>query len=190
MNVHTQDTIILNKAASALVSGGIIAYPTEAVYGLGCLPKFESSIRRLLNLKQRSKEKGLIVVAETIEQLYPYIDTSGDMRFDEVKNTWPGPVTWLLPVKEAVSDWITGGSEFIAVRVSDHPIVKKLCHQVGPLISTSANPAMKEPAKTSEQVHDYFQNHLDFIYSGPLGDRQQPTEIRHGITGEVIRPGG
>lgn len=178
---------MLNKAISVLKSGGIIAYPTEAVYGIGCLPSFENSIEKLLKLKQRPKEKGLILVAESIEQLSPYINISEDVRIKEVEASWPGPVTWLLPVREEISDWITGGSELIAVRVSDHNIVRDLCSKVGPIISTSANPASQAPAKTSQQVKIYFENRLDFIYSGALGDREQPTEIRHGITGEVIR---
>lgn len=116
-------------------------YPTEAVWGLGCDPWNEDAVYRLLALKARPVEKGLIVVAANIHQLDFLLEDLPDVWLDRLAGTWPGPNTWLVPHQERLPEWVTGVHDSVAVRVTDHPLVQELCHLTGPLISTSANPA-------------------------------------------------
>jgi len=176
-------------ALRALSAGGVIAYPTEAVYGLGCLPRYQP-VRNLLHIKRRSPRKGLILVAANAAQLGAYITFPDHRTRDQVLATWPGPVTWLLPARPGTPTWLTGEHPTLAVRVSAHPVVRALCERAGPLISTSANPAGAAPARGAGRVRAYFGPVLDYVLSGSVGDSTRPTEIRDALTGTVIRPGG
>lgn len=171
------------------MTGGVIAYPTEAVYGLGCQPENFIAVKRILYLKNRPFKKGLIIIASAIEQLHPYVSFTDIPRYHEIRKTWPGPVTWIFPARYGVPDWLRGEHQSIAVRVSNHPVVRDLCRLTGPLISTSANPAGCPPAKTALKVRIYFGQSLDYILPGNTGLHQKPTEIRNALTGEVLRPG-
>jgi L-threonylcarbamoyladenylate synthase len=169
--------------------GQLIAYPTEAVYGLGCDPDNLDAIRMLLELKQRPIEKGLILVANTYSQLLPYVKDS-DIPMDkrtEIFSRWPGPITWLLPKSPNLSDLITGRSALVAVRVSNHPVVKAICQELGkPIISTSANLVGHKPATTAAQVTEQFADKV-MIIEGEVGDASNPSTIINGLTGEILR---
>lgn len=168
----------LRQAASALAHGGVIAYPTEAVWGLGCLPDDEQAIGRILELKQRPWQKGLVVVAASLQQLDDWLLPLDDEALDQVHPTWPGPVSWVLPCREEVSPLLRGTHGSLAVRIPDHPLVQALCEEVGPIVSTSANPAGVEPARNTLKLRTYFGGQLDYILPGDLGGRAQPSEIR------------
>lgn len=179
----------LAPAWRALARHGVIAYPTEAVYGLGCLPEREPVVR-LLKMKRRSPRKGLILVAANSDQLAGYVDFSDDrVDFSQVLSSWPGPVTWLLPARPGIPKWLIGDHTSLAVRISDHPLVQALCARAGMLVSTSANPAGLQPARDTARVRAYFGGQLDCVLSGRLGNRQKPTEIRDAVRGTVVRPG-
>lgn len=179
----------LNLAVKTLNQGGIIAYPTEAVFGLGCLPDDVYAVARILSLKGRSVIKGLILVAASPEQFDSYVDYPDDKLRQKVSASWPGPVTWVLPAKTNVPGWITGYKDTVAVRVSAHPVVQALCKEAGVIVSTSANPARKTPATNAFRVRGYFGNEIDYILSGNTGDKQLPTEIRDAISAKVLRSG-
>jgi L-threonylcarbamoyladenylate synthase len=176
----------LNYAVETLNQGGIIAYPTEAVFGLGCYPEDIYSVARILSLKNRSVRKGLILIAASLEQIDSYVDYADDMR-QKVSATWPGPVTWVLPAKANVPGWITGYKDTVAVRVCAHPIVQALCNKAGVIVSTSANPARRIPATNAFKVRSYFGNEIDYILPGNTGGMGRPTEIRDAISGDVLR---
>lgn len=180
----------LQKAIAAIKAGNIIAYPTEAVYGLGCDPINQDAVHRLLKIKQRDISKGLILIAANFEQLKPFIDDLDKQTQQRVLPSWPGPSTWLLPARPNVPYWLTGAHKKIAVRITAHPIAAALCQILGgALISTSANPSDLAPARTRDEVLKYFDNEVDYIVEGTLGTLESPTEIRDGATGEIIRPG-
>ena len=181
----------LHQAARALQRGGIIAYPTEAVYGLGCDPYNNQALARLLHLKQRDPAKGLILVAADYQQLSPFVaENLPAHTLEKMQASWPGPVTWLVPAAPWVSPLLRGNHSSIAIRVSNHPLVIALCNQLGyALTSTSANPQSHTPARTALRVHQYFGNKLDYVLAGSLGGRQQPSEIRDALSGDVIRTG-
>ncbi|MBH4451463.1 L-threonylcarbamoyladenylate synthase, partial [Pseudomonas aeruginosa] len=161
-------------AARVVREGGVIAYPTEAVWGLGCDPWNEDAVYRLLALKARPVEKGLIVVAANIHQLDFLLEDLPDVWLDRLAGTWPGPNTWLVPHQERLPEWVTGVHDSVAVRVTDHPLVQELCHLTGPLISTSANPAGRPAARTRLRVEQYFHDELDAILGGGGGGGGAP----------------
>jgi len=174
-------------AVKHLLRGDIIAYPTEGVWGLGCIPDFDSSIVRILDLKKRSWRRGLILVGSSIEQLLPYAASLDSSELESLKSSWRGPVTYLVPCAPGVSELIRGDSDMIALRVSAHPTVKTLCDQLGPLISTSANPAGRDPANNPLRLRHYFGAGIDYILPGQLGGNSGVSEIRNLKTGAVVR---
>jgi L-threonylcarbamoyladenylate synthase len=178
----------LRHANSALLSGEVIACPTEAVWGLSCNPDDPHAVARLLEIKSRPVEKGLILVAACEEQLNFLLSDLSLQDRSIMSVTWPGPVTWLVEHHGRVPSWISGDYDTVAVRVSAHPGVRALCEIFGgPLVSTSANPAGARPARERFQVHRYFGGSLGYILPGKPGSRNRPSEIRSLATGEIIR---
>lgn len=177
------------QAAHVISRGGIVAYPTEAVYGLGCDPSNEQVLMRLVRLKQRSPEKGFILIAADIDQLLPYVRFTAAI-LKRIGPSWPGPVTWLVPAQTTVSPLLTGAHDTLAVRVTDHPVARSLCEKAGTaLVSTSANRSGQLPARNDIQVRRMFGTDVDFILPGNTGKQKKPTEIRDARTGRVIRAG-
>ena len=178
----------LREAARCFYSGGLIAYPTEAVYGLGCDPLNQESMELLLDLKQRPIAKGVILIAADIQQLLPFIQPLDEATMKNVRASWPGPNTWLLPAADHLPFWLTGRHNTLAVRVTDHPVAAALgraCNS--PLVSTSANRSGKLPAKSPLQVRKQLGSGVDCIIHAPLGNHLTPSTIRDAATGRVIR---
>ena len=180
----------IRTAVRALQAGGVIAYPTEGVWGLGCDPFDSQAVARVCALKQRDPGKGLILIAAAIEQVAPLLADLSASELQTLSANWPGPLTWLVPHGGRVPDWITGGSPSVAVRVSAHEGVSALCREFGgPLVSTSANPSGRQPARTTLQVRRYFTEQLDYILPGALGGQRGPTPIKDLRSGHVLRGG-
>lgn len=180
------------EAARKLSAGALLAYPTEAVWGLGCDPLNEAAVRRLLALKQRSPDKGLILVAADPAQLAPFaaFDALPPARCHEVLASWPGPYTWIVPARPAAPPWICGQHRGIAVRVSAHPEVIALCRAfAGALVSTSANLSGQPPARNFAELDAALLSRLDGVLAGETGGRQQPSEIRDAASGALLRGG-
>jgi L-threonylcarbamoyladenylate synthase len=178
----------IQKAIETIKQGGVIAYPTEAVFGLGCDPYNHEAVDRILALKNRSPLSGFILIASSWDQLEPLVEPLPPRMMMRVKESWPGPVTWIFPVKPEVPSWVTGNRRTIAVRVSAHPIVQELCKLYDkPIISTSANLSGNPPARDARTVELIFGNKIDFIVKAPVGKSQMPTEIRNAVTGEILR---
>lgn len=182
----------IEKACDVLRQQGVIAYATEAVFGLGCDPDDQTAVYKLLGIKQRPVEKGLILIAASWEQLLPYIDIShlSDEQLQHARASWPGPFTWIFPARQTTPDWLTGKFSSIAVRVSAHPQVQSLCQSFGkPLVSTSANLTTYPPCRTAEEVAQQLAHRVDFILAGQVGTQINPSEIRDVVTNQVIRAG-
>lgn len=177
-------------AIAALKQGELIAYPTEAVFGVGCDPDSESAVHKLLELKQRPIEKGLILVAASPDQLAAYVDfnaLTAEQR-NVVLASWPGPNTWVMPKKAATPCWLTGKFDSLAVRVSAHPQVQALCRAYGkPVVSTSANLTGSPPCRTRSEAALALGNKLAAIIEGEVDMSANPTQIRDAKSGQVIR---
>lgn len=181
----------LNLAVNILNQGGIIAYPTEAVWGLGCIPWNKEAVYRLLDIKSRPVDKGMILVGMSEEQFQPILEPLQENLREKIARTWPGPHTWVVPdPKDWSPSWIRGNHNSLAIRVSDHPVVRYLCAAVGtPLVSTSANKAGEAPFTEQQPVELAFLNLVDFIAPGDTGTAKAPSQIQDLITGEMIRAG-
>lgn len=180
--------IRLRRAVALMCAGGVVAYPTEAVWGLGCDPDNPRAVARLLALKQRPWHKGLILLAARIEQFGPLIERLDSGSQQTLKESWPGPETWLVPAAGLVPEWISGRFETVALRVTDHPLAAGLSLAFGgPIVSTSANPAGRPAARHRLDVRRYFRDRLDDITPGATGGRERPSRIRDLRTGRVLR---
>jgi len=188
--IIVNNSIAISNAVTALRHQQVIAYPTEAVFGLGCDPMNETAVQRLLTIKQRPVEKGLILIAANLAQLDDYIDLSklSAEQIDKINQTWPGPATWVMPAKAQVPKWLTGKFDSIAVRVSAHPTVQTLCLAFGgPITSTSANLTGLNPCVTAVEVASQLGSLLGAIVDEAVGELAQPTTITDALTGKVYR---
>lgn len=181
-------TFHLRQARARLLAGGVVAYPTEGVWGLGCDPDNPHAIARLLDLKGRSPGKGLILVAADIAQLERWLGAVDLGARARLAATWPGPVTWIVPLPGDADPLLTGGRDKIALRVSAHPVVRELCRTFGgAIVSTSANPSGRSAARSRWGVRRYFGSRIDYLLPGALGGRRGPTTIRDLTTDRLLR---
>ena len=181
----------ISDAANAFQQGGIIAYPTEAVFGLGCDPNNNTALINLLNLKQRSPDKGLILLAGDYCQLQPFIDEQAisPAKLNEIKARWPAALTQIMPAKNHISPLLTGGRGTIAVRVTKHPEVIALCEQTQQaIVSTSANLSGNTSVTTWQQIEQIFTDKIDYLLKGNTLGLQQPSKIIDALSGKVLRP--
>ena len=182
------DPTAIAAAVSALRAGGVIACPTESVWGLSCDPSNESAVERVLALKQRGREPGLILIAAAPEQVVDLLASLPEDRRQVVLESWPGPATWVCPAGTAVPCWIRGEHAGVALRVTAHPVAAALCEAFGgPIVSTSANRSGSVPARSEDEVRALFPDGVDAFVPGNTGDDAGPTEIRDALTGAVLR---
>jgi L-threonylcarbamoyladenylate synthase len=178
----------IKVAAQLLAAGGVIAYPTEAVWGLGCDPHNRQAVLRLLALKRRRVDRGLILVANSVRQFAPYLQGLDAGQLAVMDSSRAGPTTWVVPDNHYAPDWVRGRFQSIALRVSAHPIVVQLCDAFGgPIVSTSANLAGRPPCKWPWQIQRHWGSQLDWIVHGELGGSSSPSEIRDLLTDSVLR---
>jgi len=177
----------IREAVRRLAAGGIIACPTETVYGLGCDPFNGKAVLHLLALKQRRIEQGLILVASCFSQLEHLLLPLKPAARKRISTTSATPVTWVLPCLPEIPVWLRGSHDSLAFRVTSHPIAAALCTAWGgPLVSTSANLHGGHPTNSPLMVRKVFNGQLDAILHGPRGNNMA-SEIRDGLTGTVLR---
>jgi L-threonylcarbamoyladenylate synthase len=179
----------IREAVRRIAAGGVIAYPTGTVYGLGCDPFNGAAVLQLLELKHRTMEQGVILIASELPQLEPLLLPLTPASRKRLAHRHSRPVTWTLPCREEVPAWLRGSHATLAVRLTRHPIARALCeHWNGPLVSTSANRHGRRPATTALAVHRLFAGSLDYILHGDCGNGR-PSEIRDGLSGQILRHG-
>ncbi|MGC8731374.1 MAG: L-threonylcarbamoyladenylate synthase [Halothiobacillaceae bacterium] len=178
----------LRFAAHWLRKGGIVAYPTEAVYGLGCDPTRTDALRKLLELKRRPWHKGLILIAARPVQFEPFLAPLDTERVERAHAHWPGPTTWLWPAQPWVSPLLRGEHHTLAVRVPGHPLARALCDAFGgALVSTSANRSIQEPARSPLEVRRKLGPCTVFIISGAVDRKARPSRIIDIRSGRILR---
>ncbi len=180
----------LADAVAALRAGGVVAYPTEAVYGLGCDPRDAVAFTRLFELKQRPPTQGVLLLGADFDQLAPWIDLDAtpSEALERARASWPGPHTWIFPRAPGVPAWVAGAHAGIALRVTAHEPAAALCRAFGgALVSTSANRHGEPPARSAAEVSAAFGASLDAILNGPTGGLERPTPIRDAISGAIVR---
>lgn len=178
----------IHQLAINMACGDVIAYPTEAVWGLGCDPFNGAAVAKILALKKRSVKKGVILIAGDIQQIDFLIRDLPPEQHQKLIASWPGPYTWLIPHHHRVPYFIHGNFDTVAVRVSNHPTVRALCKAFGgPIVSTSANPQGLAPATTALRARSYFGTRIRYC-PGVVGKNKTPSQIQNLLTGEIIRP--
>jgi len=176
----------IKKAGRIILAGGVVAYPTEGVYGLGCLPHDEDAVTRILSIKQRSPAMGLILIAARIDQLADWIDLPDDAQ--RLESNMDRPVTWVVPAAANVPYWIQGEHSTLAVRITSHPVAAALCDAIdGPLVSTSANVSGRAPARNKHVLRRTLGHLVDYVVPGVCGTSGTHSEIRELATGKVLR---
>jgi L-threonylcarbamoyladenylate synthase len=174
-------------AAALLRAGGVLAYPTEAVFGLGCDPDNRVAFEKIFALKQRPPEQGVLLIASDFSQIADWIVAPPD-AIARAQATWPGPHTWIFPRSPRVPDWVAGGHGGIALRITAHPIAGALCAAFGsPVVSTSANRHGEPPARSAEEIETIFGAELDGVLHGATSGMMRPTPIADAVTGAIIR---
>jgi L-threonylcarbamoyladenylate synthase len=177
----------LRHAARVLARGGIIAYPTEGVFGLGCLPDDAAAVMRILEIKERDPAMGLVLIASSISQLDGWVDVPLTER--QLQSTADHPVTWIVPATTAAPPLIRGLHDSIAVRLTAHPVARALCDAAASaLVSTSANISGQATARNSLVLRRQFGALVDYIVPGDCGYASGPSEIRDLKTGKILRP--
>lgn len=195
-----EPSLFIQHAAEIIRDGGIVAYPTEAVYGLGCDPFNENAVNTLCALKNRALSQGLILLASDLSQLDDIIDYAAIPadRQQAMLATWPGPHTWVCPASASVPAWICGNSPAVAVRVTAHPIAAALAAAFGgAIVSTSANRSGSPPSRIAAEVRHMLNEMRNdkmmmtmtevTVLDGSVGSLAQPTEIRDVLTNQLIR---
>ena len=175
-------------ATTLLRSGGVIAYPTESVFGLGCLASLPQSIERLLAIKGRDSSKGLIVAGAELAHFSQWIEPLSPTEIQQIRAIPHRPTTWLVRAKKTTSTLLTGNSSLLAIRISQHPVIQAFCHELGEgIVSTSANLSGKSPARHAPQIDATLARQLDFIVDEACGDHTKPSRICDLATGRVLR---
>jgi len=188
MTMSVKTTQNIKQAAGLLQSGGVIAYPTEYCFGLGCDPRDEKAIERLLKIKDRRSEQGVILIAASIEQIAVYVDLDASPIASEIRDSWPGPNTWILPALAGVSTWVKGHHSTVAVRLTAHSLSQQLCTAFGgAIVSTSANRHGQPAMIDAQSVAREMGGELDMVVDELVGGASSASTIRDGMTGKRLR---
>lgn len=178
----------LQKAAAVIHQGGVIAYPTESCFGLGCDPGHIPAVKKILSIKKRARHKGVILIADCYQRLKGYIAPLTPAQLATAEASWPGHVTWVCPAKNSTSRWLRGDHTSLAIRVSAHPIAAAICKTANTaIVSTSANIAGQPMLKSSRAVQAEFGDSIDFIVDGGIGNNSAASTIIDIVSGQVIR---
>ncbi len=179
-------TMTADKAAEVLLGGGVIAYPTEGVFGLGCLPRDTDAVQRLLDIKKRDPSKGLILIAANASQFDDWIDLPDAVVIPEPDPTQP--ITWIVPASSRVPPVVRGDNAGLAVRITTNPVAGNICRSVAsPVVSTSANLSGQAVAPDEETLRRQFGDLVDYVVPGACGPASGPSEIRELLSGKILR---
>ncbi len=178
----------VSRSISAFLKrGGVIAYPTESCYGLGCDPGNRRAVQRILKLKRRPQHKGLILIASHYHQVARYLQPIIQAEQAKLLQDGAQAVTYLMPVKPSCPCLLRGKHDTLAVRFTAHPFARDLCRSVGSaLVSTSANRSGMRPAKTYAECQRMFGKRV-WVLRGRVGKRKQPSTIRAWVGGRIVR---
>lgn len=178
----------VSDAAALLRAGGVLAYPTEGVYGLGCDPDDRAAFERIFAIKRRPPEQGVLLIAADFAQVQGWIGEAPEAAFERAREAWPGAHTFIFPRSRRAPDWVAGGHAGIALRVTAHaPTAALCCAFGGPIVSTSANRHGAAPARSAQDIAAMFGEELDGVLDAPLGGLDRPTPITDAVSGAIIR---
>lgn len=176
----------IRHAAHIIKLGGVIAYPTDTIYGLGCDPYNAEAVARINLIKQRPLNKYFILLAGDIEQVRPLISITPEQ--EKTISQCAEPTSWVVSASQQAPSWLTDKNHMLTIRISQHDEVKRLCQALGhAVISTSANISGKKPAKNSLQLHKYFHQKVDKILLSNKEPATKPSKIIRLCDNYIIR---
>ena len=193
----------LDAVQQFLQAGNLLAYPTEAVWGIGCDPFNEIAVKQILAIKQRPIEKGMIVITGDIAHIQPFLQPLPQEVVNTIATSWQSSdaqaTTWLLPIpaslQRKIPEWVTGGRDSLAIRVISHPMIAKLCNTIaqadnnnpfGFLVSTSCNLSGLTPANDFAAAYHYFGDAIGYLLGDTLGF-VRPSQIFDALTQQQVR---
>lgn len=177
----------IRLAAHHVRNSGIIIYPTETVYGLGCDPDNLNAVNNLKQLKQRENHSGFLLIASKIEQLSRYITTPSQQELNRI-NAADLPTSWVTRATKQTPPWLVSDDGTIGFRITKHPVTQALCnHLKHPIISTSANIKGNAPVTNTLQCHQLFAGFIDYLLISNLKTSGKPSAIRNLNTGHQLR---
>lgn len=167
------------RAAATVFAGGVIAYPTEGVFGLGCDPFNADAVGRILDIKKRPMHKGLILIGASLEQFRPYLVNLTPEQEQKLNDSWPGATTWVVPHNGRLPEWVTGNRDSVAIRVTNHPVANAICSELNmPIVSTSANRSGRTPVETRLQARIQLGQELDYVVPGNVLTPGKTSQIK------------
>ena len=171
-----------------MLKGGVIAYPTEAVYGLGCNPYDAGAVMHLLQIKHRDVSQGLILLGRSLDDFADFIVVPDKVLRNRLTSKQTEPTTWLMPASDYCPIWIRGKHDTVAIRVTDHKQCLSLCNTMNSaIVSTSANRIGHAPLRSALKVRQEFNDELDYLLVGSTGGRKQPSRIIDAVSGKIVR---
>ncbi len=182
------DLEYVSKACEVIRAGGLLVYPTESVYGIGCNPNNTTALKKLLNLKKRSPEKGFILVASDFSMFKDFVKPLPKDTLERIKKHWSEPVSWVVPAVDHCPKLLTGNRNTLAIRVSAYPFIQAMCKQLGHAItSTSANISGSDPITQVNGLIAEFANDVDYIVPLSLEKQNSPTPLFDALSGKRLR---
>ena len=176
----------MHNTTKILKEGGIILYPTEGVWGLGCDPFNQTAVKRLLKLKGRPISKGLILITVNWSMVRELINLN--LKDYPIIGEATEPTTWVFPATSAVPPWIRGDFDSVAIRATTHEIAREICQQFGgAVVSTSANISSSPPATRLEDIDQSILDRVDYVVLGEVGRLAKPSRICDVLTMRSIR---
>ena len=182
----------LVPAASAIQSGGVVAFPTDTFYGLAVDPRSSAAVRKIFELKERSDTRAIPLIAESITQVTDCVGTLTPLAERLALQYWPGPLTLIIPASAELNAELTGGTGRVAVRVPDHAVARAIARLVGCAVtSTSANVSGLSPPSTADEVAARLGDSIDVLVDAGAAPGGLPSTIVDvtAATPVLIRPG-
>lgn len=179
----------INSAARIMLAGGVVAYPTEGVFGLGCMPDDDDAVLRLLDIKQRPAHKGLILIGADSHMFEGWVAPEALAQIPPPEPQQP--ITWIVTPTATVSYLLRGKHAGLAIRITTNPTAAALCRAVdSPIVSTSANLSGRPVARNRYALRRQLGALVDCVVPGECGPASGASEIRVLGTDAVLRPSG
>lgn len=190
INIDEKPAKGIETALKTYFSGGIMIYPTDTIYGLGCNPFNEDSVRKITELKQRDERKHYILLVGDIQTLMKYVELRTEVHLDFLHSLWPNPVSVILKLNNQTKNlW---GTEDAAFRIPNHNFCRKLLNELkSPLISTSVNKSGEPPINDVSQIVGSFAEFTDLLLYGNYPQMNQSSTLIRltGMKPELLREG-
>lgn len=192
-NIYILSQSDRNKIAQELAGGGVIAYPTDTVWGLGADPENETAVKKIYELKKRDGNKPLILMASDFEYLRPYVQGLSAEEERMFKKYSPGALTLITQKSDKTPYYMTSGMDTVGIRIPKHPVFAEIA-DLAPnkvLATTSANLSSQPSALKKEDVLAYFKDNLNFVTNdfGYFAENLESTIIRYENGWHVLRQG-